>query len=319
MKKNKKQIIIMSIMALIFLTLFIVWGLTAKNYRFNLSLRIPKVLGILIAGGTISVASILFQTITNNRIITPSIIGLDSLYTLVQTIVVFVFGSTSIFMVNKTVNFLVSGTLMVLLAMVLFKVVLKSSKNNIFFLLLVGTVVGTLFRSMSSFMQVLIDPNEFDALQAKIIASFSLVNTEIIIVSIIILVILGLVLYKDFSKLDVMSLGREQAINLGVDYDRFSKKILIIVAILVSLSTALVGPITFLGIIVVNLTYEITKTYRHSVLLIVGTLISIIALVGGQFLVERVFTFNTTISIIINFIGINICKIYLQHKMKGYY
>ena len=303
MKKNKKQIIIMLIMALIFLTLFIVWGLTAKNYRFNLSLRIPKVLGILIAGGTISVASILFQTITNNRIITPSIIGLDSLYTLVQTIVVFVFGSTSIFMVNKTVNFLASGTLMVLLAMILFKVVLKSSKNNIFFLLLVGTVVGTLFRSMSSFMQVLIDPNEFDALQAKIIASFSLVNTEIIIVSIIILVIVGLFLYKDFSKLDVMSLGREQAINLGVDYDRFSKKILIIVAILVSLSTALVGPITFLGIIVVNLTYEITKTYRHSVLLIVGTLISIIALVGGQFLVERVFTFNTTISIIINFIG----------------
>lgn len=303
MKKNKKQIIIMAILALVFITLFVVWGLTAKNYRFNLSLRIPKVLGILIAGGTISVASILFQTITNNRIITPSIIGLDALYSLVQTVVVFIFGSTSIFMVNKTINFLASGTLMVLLAMILFKVVLKNSRNNIFFLLLVGTVVGTLFRSMSSFMQVLIDPNEFDALQAKLFASFSLVNTEIILVSIVILLILGLILYKDFSKLDVMSLGREQAINLGVDYDKFSKKILFAVAILVSLSTALVGPITFLGIIVVNLTYEITKTYRHSVLLIVGTLISIIALVAGQFLVERVFTFNTTISIIINFIG----------------
>lgn len=303
MKKNKKQIIIMAILALVFITLFVVWGLTAKNYRFNLSLRIPKVLGILIAGGTISVASILFQTITNNRIITPSIIGLDALYSLVQTFVVFVFGSTSMFMVNKTVNFLASGTLMVLLAMILFKVVLKSSKNNIFFLLLVGTVVGTLFRSMSSFMQVLIDPNEFDALQAKLFASFSLINTEIIVVSIVILVILGLILYKDFNKLDVMSLGREQAINLGIDYDKFSKKILLFVAILVSLSTALVGPITFLGIIVVNLTYEITKTYRHSVLIIVGTLISIIALVAGQFLVERVFTFNTTISIIINFIG----------------
>lgn len=301
--KNKKQIIIMSIIALISLTLFVVWGLTAKNYRFNLSLRIPKVLGILIAGGAISVASILFQTITNNRIITPSIIGLDSLYSLVQTIVVFVFGSTSIFMVNKTINFLLSGTLMVILAMILFKVVLKKSGNNIFFLLLVGTVVGTLFRSMSSFMQVLIDPNEYDALQAKLFASFSLVNTKIIAVSVVILIILALVLYKDFKKLDVMSLGREQAINLGVNYDKFSKKILIIVAILVSLSTALVGPITFLGILVVNLTYEITKTYRHSVLLIVGTLISIIALVGGQFLVERVFVFNTTISIIINFIG----------------
>ena len=93
MQKNKKKIIVLSLVAITFLVLFVVWGLTAKNYRFNLSLRIPKVLGILIAGTTISVASILFQTITNNRIITPSIIGLDSLYSLVQTIVVSVFGS----------------------------------------------------------------------------------------------------------------------------------------------------------------------------------------------------------------------------------
>lgn len=303
MGKNKRKIIILSLIAITFLVLFVVWGLTAKNYRFNLSIRIPKVLGILIAGTTISVASILFQTVTNNRIITPSIIGLDSLYSLVQTIVVFIFGSTSIFMVNKTINFLLSASLMVTLAMILFKVVLKKGNNNIFFLLLVGTVIGTLFRSLSSFMQVIIDPNEFDALQAKLFASFSLVNTKILVVSVIILVIMGVILYRDFNKLDVMSLGREQAINLGVDYDKFSKKILIFVAILVSLSTALVGPITFLGIIVVNLTYEITKTYKHSVLLIVGTLISIIALVGGQFLVERVFNFTTTISIIINFIG----------------
>ena len=299
MEKNKRKIIILSLIAIISLVLFVVWGLTVKNYRFNLSIRIPKVLGILIAGTTISVASILFQTITNNRIITPSIIGLDSLYGLVQTLVVFIFGSTSIFMVNKTINFLLSASLMVTLAMILFKVVLKKGNNNIFFLLLVGTVIG----SLSSFMQVIIDPNEFDALQAKLFASFSLVNTKILVVSVIILVIMGVILYRDFNKLDVMSLGREQAINLGVDYDKFSKKILFFVAILVSLSTALVGPITFLGIIVVNLTYEITKTYKHSVLLIVGTLISIIALVGGQFLVERVFNFTTTISIIINFIG----------------
>ena len=303
MVNKKRRIIIMAVVALMFLTLYIVWGLNASNYRYNLSVRIPKVLGIFIAGGTIAVASILFQTITNNRIITPSIIGLDALYGLVQTFVVFIFGANSIFMTNKTINFLASGFLMVALAMVLFKVVLKKGENNIFFLLLVGTVVGTLFRSLSSFMQVLIDPNEFDALQTRLYASFSLVNTKIIFVSIIILLIIFAVLYDDFKKLDVMSLGREQAINLGVDYDKFSKKILIIVAILVSLSTALVGPITFLGVIVVNLTYEIIKSYRHSELILVSILISVIALVGGQFLVERVFNFNTTISIVINFIG----------------
>lgn len=303
MKNNKKKIIILSIVSIIFILLFIVWGLTAKNYRFNLSLRIPKVLGILIAGSSISVASILFQTITNNRIITPSIIGLDSLYSLVQTFVVFIFGSTSFFILNKTVNFLVSGTLMIVLAMILFSIVLKKASNNIFLLLLVGSVVGTFFKSMSSFMQVIIDPNEFDSLQAQLYASFNLVNVEIILVSIVIIIFILLALKGDFRKLDVMSLGREQAINLGVNYDKFSKKILVIVAILVSLSTALVGPITFLGILVVNLTYEITKTYRHSILLIVGILISVIALVGGQFIVEKLLNFSTTISIIINFIG----------------
>jgi iron complex transport system permease protein len=303
MINKKKRIWGLFILAVIFLILYIVWGLNSNNYTYNLSHRLPKVLGIIIAGGTIAVASILFQTITNNRIITPSIIGLDALYGLVQSFVVFVFGSSSIFMTNKTINFIVSGTIMIGLAMLLFKVVLKKGKNNIFFLLLVGTVLGTLFRSFSTFIQVLIDPNEYDALQSRLYASFSLVNTQILFVSIIVILILFAFLYDDFKKLDVMSLGREQAINLGIDYDKFSKKILVIVAILVSLSTALVGPITFLGIIVVNLTYEIIRSHKHTELIIVGILISVIALVGGQFLVERVFNFNTTVGIIINFIG----------------
>ncbi|MFB8733932.1 iron chelate uptake ABC transporter family permease subunit [Bacillus sp. SL00103] len=42
-----------------------------------------------------------------------------------------------------------------------------------------------------------------------------------------------------------MSLGKEHAVNLGIDYDSITKKMLIVIAVLVSIATALVGPITF--------------------------------------------------------------------------
>ena len=100
-----------------------------------------------------------------------------------------------------------------------------------------------------------------------------------------------------------MNLGREIAINLGINHDKLSKKLLLVVAVLVSISTALVGPITFLGLLVVNLSYQFFKTYKHSYLITGSVLISIIALVGGQFIVERILNFSTTVSIIINFIG----------------
>lgn len=313
-KKDLRKIYILGFIAMAVILIFLFQGLNEKNWSFNLSKRIPKVIAIVITGGAVSFSSMLFQTVANNRILTPSILGLDSLYMFVQTISVFMFGATSIFMTNKNVNFLVSVGIMLLGAMALYNLVFKKQNgSNLFFLLLVGTVLGTLFRAMTSFMQVLIDPNEFEVLQGKMFASFSNVNTDILVIVIAIIAIILVLIYEDMKKLDVMLLGRDNAINLGVDYDKFSKKILLIVAVLVSVSTALVGQITFLGLLVVNLSYELLDGYKHKYHIIGVILISIIALICGQFIVERILNFNSTVSIIINFIG-GIYFIYLLLK-----
>lgn len=316
MKDNidKKKLYILGIVALFVIGLFLFEGLNGINWDYNLSKRIPKVIAIAITGGSIAFSSMIFQTVTNNRILTPSILGLDSLYMFVQTISVFLFGASSIFMINRNVNFMVSVTIMLVGTLVLYKILFKKDGNsNIFFLLLVGTVLGTLFKSMTSFMQVIIDPNEFETLQSKMFASFANVNTDILLISVIALLIIFVLFYDDVKKLDVMLLGRDQAINLGIDFDRFSKKILIVVAVLVSISTALVGQITFLGLLVVNLSYQFLNTYKHSYQITGSILISIIALVAGQFIVERILNFGSTVSIIINFIG-GIYFIYLLMK-----
>ena len=310
--RDKKKLLFLSILTIICIGVFLFEGLNARNFNYNISRRIPKVIAICMTGTGIAVSSMLFQTVTNNRILTPSILGLDSLYNFGQTLCIFVFGIESIMMADKKVNFLVSVMIMLLGTIILYRLVFKKG-NNIFTLLLVGTVVGTLFRSMSSFMSVLIDPNDFIVFQGKMFASFNNINTDILILSAIIMAAIGYYIYKDKDKLDVMLLGRETAINLGVDHDKLSKKILLIVALLVSVSTALVGPITFLGILVVNLSYHLFNTYKHSYLMAGASLISMTALVGGQFIVERILNFSSTVSIIINFVG-GIYFIYLLIK-----
>ncbi|MFN7249495.1 MAG: iron chelate uptake ABC transporter family permease subunit [Anaerobacillus sp.] len=300
---NKAKLTILLVLSLVFTTLFIFYNLNFNsNLGYILPRRASKILAIVITGAAIAFATVVFQTITNNRILTPSIIGFDSLYLLIQTFLIFVFGSTSLLVINKEVNFLLSSGIMIVFAGLFYKL-LFSQGRNIYFLLLVGIVLGTLFSSISTFMQVLIDPNEFLIVQDRMFASFNNVNTDILTVAIILFILVTIYFWKYLKYLDVLSLGRDHAVNLGVAYDHVVKRLLIVVAILVSISTALVGPILFLGLLVANVAYEFIKTHKHSYIITGAVLISVLALVSGQFLVERVFLFSVPISVIINFIG----------------
>lgn len=310
---KKTKIIIFASLAVILTGLYIFVDI-GTNWDYVLPRRGKKILAIVLTGSAIAFSTMIFQTITNNRILTPSIIGLDSLYLLIQTFLIFVFGSTSLFIANANINFLLSVGLMIIFAALLYKVLFKrEGNNNIYLLLLVGIIFGTFFESLSTFMQVLIDPNEFMIVQDQMFASFNNVNTEVLLISIVAIVIVTIYFARYYKYLDVLSLGKEQAINLGVDYDAVVKRLLLIVAILVSVATALVGPITFLGLLVANVAHQVFQTYRHSYLILGSILISIVALVGGQLIVERIFTFSTPLSVIINFVG-GVYFIYLLLK-----
>ncbi len=298
---NTLKVISLAVVAVILTALYLFWDLGA-NWDYALPRRVIKIITIIVVGCAIAFSTVIFQTVTNNKILTPSILGLDSMYMLIQTAVIFLLGSTHVLVLNKNLNFIITLVIMLLFAQLLFGFMLKPGRN-IFFLLLVGIILGTLFSSLSSFMQVLIDPNEFQIVQNKMFASFNNVNTDLLLISILLMVIATAYFMRYMKFLDVMSLGREQAVNLGVDYDYVTKRILVVVTILISVATALVGPITFLGLLVANVAYQFIHSYKHSIIIPSSMLISVVALVGGQFLVERVFTFSTTISVIINFIG----------------
>lgn len=274
---------------------------------------------MVITGIAISYATIMFQTITHNRILTPSIMGIDSMYEVVQTVIYFVLGSASIFVVNLYLNFGTAIIAMLLFALILYRFLFRADKHPIYLLLLAGMIIGTLLGSFVSFLQVVIDPVEYLSLQSRLFASFNNVKAELLYISMAILGAAFIYGKRMMRDLDVMSLGRDSAINLGVNYDKMVLKVLILASILMATSTALVGPVTFLGLIVSNLAYQFINTYRHSVLIVASSLISIIALVGGQFLVLHVFHLNTTISVLINFIGgiYFICLLLKESRAAG--
>lgn len=298
-----KKIYIMVILLLVFSVLFLSYGIDMNHLEYALSKRIPKIFAIALGGGCIAFTTVVFQTITNNQILTPSVLGLDSLYVLIQTIIVFLFGSTSKLIVNENYNFIINVSIMIMASILLYRVLFKKGKNDIFFLLLVGMIFGTLFKSSTTFIQIMIDPNEFLALQTSTMASLNNLNTEVLLIAFIMIIAIIPFIYDDIKYLDVLSLGREQAINLGVDFDKVVKKMIIVIAILVSISTALIGPMTFLGLILANIAREGLKTYKHTYLILGATLIGMITLIGGQFFVQHIFKFDTTLSVIINFVG----------------
>lgn len=290
--------------ALVAAAVFVFMTLDVKgNWRFILGFRGTKVAAMALVGYAIAVSTVLFQTVSNNRILTPSVMGFDALYILLQTSMVFSLGAHRVVTIDPRVRFVLEVGLMVGFAGLLYRWLFGGTRRSLHLLLLVGLVFGVLFRSASSFMQRLIDPNEFAVLQDMMFASFNSFDRELLAVSAVLIFAASLALWPIRYTFDVLALGRETAVALGVPYTRTVTIVLMVVAVFVSVSTALVGPVTFFGLLVANLAYQIVGSHKHGWILPCAVLLAILCLVGGQTIVERVFSFTTSLSIIVEFLG----------------
>lgn len=271
----------------------------SRMFAYAMKIRIPKLAAMGVTAVAIGGASLVFQSIIGNTIVTPCLLGMNSLYTLIHTAVVFFAGSGSILAVNTNLSFAVDLVLMGAGATVIYSYLFKKTNHNILYVLLIGTVLTSLFTSIQTTLTRVMDPNEYDSLLTTLVASFQHINSEIILFSIVILGAVVFALRKELALLNVITLGKEQAINLGVDYDRCIRKLLLGVALCIAVATAMVGPVSFLGLIIANLARQLLRTYRHSQL-IAGTIcFGMVVLIGGQLIVEQVFSYGIPVSVFI--------------------
>ena len=270
---------------------------------FIMKLRSQKLLAYLLVAIAGGLATISFQTITENRFLTPSILGMESLYVFMQTIYLFF---ASKFICN-TGHPLLEFILVLLIQCGFFfclqPALKKLLQQGFVFILLICMALGTLFRSASTFLQVLMDPNEYDKLQTKLFPSFQRINMDILSVAAIIIGLAGLYLLKKNSILNVFHLDKKTATILGVEVEKEQKKILWAIVLLTSTTTALVGPMMFFGFMMSNLAYLLIKEYQHKWLFSVAILLGFLSLTTGQMLVERVFQLQINVSMVIELVG----------------
>ncbi|MEX6265733.1 iron chelate uptake ABC transporter family permease subunit [Staphylococcus saprophyticus] len=283
--------------------LYLIIGIDFEIFQYQFTSRLRKLILMILVGGAIAASVVIFQAITTNRLLTPSIMGLDAVYMFVKVLIVFVFGVQSVFVTNLYISFLISLIVMIGFSLLLFEGIFRIGNVSVYLILLVGIILGTFFRSITGFLELIINPEDFLAVQSAMFANFDASNTKLVTLCGVILIILIMITVYAIPYLDVLLLGRDQAINLGISYQTLTRILLILVAILVSISTALVGPITFLGLLTVNLAHELMKTYQHKYILPATICISWISLFLAQAIVENFFQATTQVSIIIDLVG----------------
>ena len=295
----------LSILALLLFAsclLFMTYGVKG-GWDFVLMLRGKKLLMLLTVAYAVGVSTLLFQTLTNNNILTPGLMGYDSLYLLLQTVLVFVLGATGFTLLGTIGKFSIEVPLMIFASILLFRTLNRQSDGDLARLILVGMIFGVMFRSLNSLLQRMLDPAAFTVAQIQYFAQFTSVNIKLLGIGMVIMPLSAIWIWRMRFRLDVLLLGRNAATALGLDYLHVCRTVLLWIALLVSIATALVGPVSFFGLLVCALVNITTPYMAHSIRIPAVFMMSAIVLVFGQTLFEHMLGMQGVLSVIIELLG----------------
>lgn len=265
--------------------------------------RLTAIIAMIISAVCQSLATVAFQSSTNNRIITPSLLGFEALYSTIHTSTMFFFGAGVFINFSGVGPFLFQVAVMVFMCLILYGWLLSGKYGNLQLMLLVGIIIGTGLKSVSSFMRRLLAPSEFDVLQARLFGSVNNADAQYFPVAIPIVIIAAVLILAHSKKLNVLSLGKSTSTSLGVHHKLGVIYTLILVSVLMSISTSLVGPLTFYGFLVATMTYQAAPTYDHRYVFPMALAIGFLVLTGSYFFMYHIFRAQGVVSVIIELFG----------------
>lgn len=273
------------------------------DWTFILEYRGPRLLAMLLVAWAIGLSTVLFQSITRNRVLTPALLGFDVLFLLVQVLVLLVWGAANWQALALPLRFGLEVLAVVLLALLIFRLLFSGALRSLHLLILIGILAGILFRELTDLLLRILDPGVLAIDRGRNSVSFNRINLGLLGVSAaFVAAASGYVLWI-WRKLDVLALGRDIAVNLGLDHQGLVLRLLVVIAVLVAAATALVGPTLFFGLLVANLAYLLMGTQQHRWTLPASVCIGVICLVGGQLVLEHVLASSLPLSQVIELAG----------------
>lgn len=248
------------------------------NFRIY---RFPRVLMAILAGTALAISGLLVQTLFNNPLAGPYVLGINSgasLFVALSTMTGFTLFTSDFTLVSGALVGAFSFGLLILLCAYYVKGKIS--------LLLVGIMLGSFTGAMVNVIQSYSNP---DDLKAFTLWSFgSLQNTEFSqLWWISLLVLIGLVISVGLTKpLNLLILGEKQASQLGISVKSVRILIILSASLLTGIITAFCGPIAFIGLAVPNIAKLIFKTTNHLILIFGCLLIGSILLLSCDIIAQ---------------------------------
>ncbi|MFS0866503.1 iron chelate uptake ABC transporter family permease subunit [Microbacterium sp. 179-B 1A2 NHS] len=277
-------------------------------------LRVTSLIVIVVVAVCQGLATISFQTVTGNRIVTPSLMGFESLYTAISTSAIFFFGAAGARMVQGVGPYLLQIVVMLVFSGALYGWLLSGRYANVQIMLLVGIILGGALAAFSTFLQRMLTPTEFDLLTARLIGSVANADASYLPIAVPLVVLAAAALWWGGGRLDLLGLGRDVALSLGASHRRDSILTLLMVSILMAVSTSLIGPMTFLGFLVAMLTYQLADTYDHRRMFAMAALVGFVVLGGAYVVLKHVFYAAGSVGIIVEIVGGTFFLVHLLRK-----
>lgn len=272
------------------------------DFSYVIPKRLVRLGAIVVAGVCIALSSVIFQTLAGNRVLTPAIMGYEGIYLLFQAVLVLWLGTGSVALLGAQGNALLSMALMLGYSWLLQRWLLREGRGDVYRLLLLGLVLTMVLGTFTQFIQLKTSPGEFSILQGLGYTSFNRAQPAQVLYSGLLVAAVAVLVARGTRVLDVLALGRDQAIALGLDHGRCLRLQMALIAVLVAVSTSLVGPTAFMGVFVANIAYALARSARHQVTLPLACAVAIGMFLLAQLLVEHLFNYRTSVSILVNLV-----------------
>lgn len=242
------------------------WGLILFHTR------LPQAVTALLAGMALSVAGLLLQTLFNNPLAGPEVLGINSGAGLGVAVVMLLLQGSFVAGVGGYMAVL-AGAFFGALSIIAVVLLLSRLLSNNIYLLIAGLSVGYLASSVISILNYFSTAEGVHSYLIWGMGSFGAVSAaQLPFFSMVLLAVLAVALLL-VKPLNALLLGDYYARNLGVNTRRVRGVLLLIVGLLTATVTAFCGPVAFVGLAVPHLARLAVGTNNHRRLLPVAMLL----------------------------------------------
>jgi len=264
------------------------------------NIRLPRILLAILVGAMLSISGVAFQGVLRNPLADPYILGVSSGGALGAATTMLFIHQLTLLGAYTTPFFAFIGSILTLGIVILLANSDKLQKNET--LILAGVVVQALTGAILSFLMVIAD-EKLQSIVFWMMGSLANRDWNDFFILLPYFFIGTIYILIQFRELNVMALGEQAAVHLGVDVQKKKKMILVAGALLASSAVSVVGIIGFVGLVVPHI-MRLVVGANHRILIPVSTLAGAIFLLWSDTLARTIIpSREIPIGVITAFIG----------------